>query len=86
MLIRRIGSDTKTAQGFRSAFRDLAGNATQFALGIAEQALAHRVDDATEPAYRRSDALEKRRRLLGTWADFCGTTNREKYISLTGFQ
>ena len=38
---------------------------------IAEQALAHRVGDATELAYRRADTLEKRRKLMDAWAGFC---------------
>ena len=28
--------------------------------------------DAAEQAYRNSDALEKRRRLMADWAAFCG--------------
>jgi hypothetical protein len=31
------------------------------------------VGDATERAYRRSDALMKRRELMMVWADFLGT-------------
>lgn len=60
-----------TAHGFRSAFRDWAGNETHTPREIAEQALAHSVGDATENAYRRGDALEKRRTLMETWAAFC---------------
>ena len=47
-----------TSLGFRSAFRDWAGDLTTFSREIAEQALAHRVGDPTELAYRRADALE----------------------------
>ncbi len=39
---------------------------------VAEAALAHSIGDAAEQAYRRGDALEKRRRLMGDWAAFCG--------------
>ena len=44
---------------------------------LAEQALAHRVGDATEQAYRRSDALEKRQKLMEAWAVYCDGGARE---------
>lgn len=71
MLMRRMKTDAFTAHGFRSAFRDWAGDETQFSRDVAEQALAHRVGDATEQAYRRADALEKRRKLMVAWAAYC---------------
>lgn len=58
------------AHGFRSTFRDWAGDFTDFPREIAEAALAHQVGDETERAYRRSDALEKRRALMAAWAGF----------------
>jgi len=60
-----------TVHGFRSAFRDWAGDCTSFPREIAEAALAHRVGDAVERAYRRSDALERRRELMKAWSNFC---------------
>ena len=60
-----------TTHGFRSAFRDWAGDATNAPREIAEACLAHVVGSATERAYRRGDALAKRRELLTAWADFC---------------
>lgn len=71
MLMRRIGAGAYTAHGFRSAFRDWAGDETSFPREVAEQALAHRVGDATERAYRRADALGRRRELMGAWASYC---------------
>lgn len=56
--------------GFRSTFRDWVGEETEFPREIAEAALAHIVGDATERAYRRGDALERRRQLMTAWADF----------------
>ncbi len=70
-LLERMKADQYTPHGFRSAFRDWAGDATSFPRDVAEQALAHRVGDATERAYRRADALEKRRKLMTAWADYC---------------
>jgi integrase len=60
-----------TIHGFRSSFRDWTGEETSFPREIAEQALAHATGDATERAYRRGDALEKRRALMQAWASFC---------------
>jgi integrase len=60
-----------TVHGFRSAFRDWAGEETSFPREIAEQALAHATGDAVEQAYRRGDALEKRRALMQAWSAFC---------------
>jgi integrase len=71
MAMRRIGAGDYTVHGFRSAFRDWAGERTNFPREIAEAALAHVVGDATERAYRRGDALEKRRALMEAWAAFC---------------
>lgn len=67
----RMGRDDITVHGFRSAFRDWAGDCTPFAREVAEAALAHVVGDRTEAAYRRSDALQKRRMLMEAWSSFC---------------
>ena len=60
-----------TVHGFRSSFRDWAGDCTHHPRELIEEALAHQVGNAVERAYRRSDALEKRRGLMVAWADFC---------------
>jgi integrase len=69
-LLQRAGFGDVTPHGFRSAFRDWVGDKTHFPREIAEAALAHAVGDETELAYRRGDALEKRRRLMDAWSDF----------------
>jgi len=72
-VLSRLGVESATPHGFRSSFRDFAGNETQFQREVAEAALAHTVGDAAEQAYRREDALEKRRQLMSMWASFvCG--------------
>jgi integrase len=71
MLLRRMGRGELTVHGFRSAFRDWAGNETPFAREVAEAALAHVIGDAAERAYRRGDALEKRRAMVEAWAQWC---------------
>lgn len=59
-----------TMHGFRSAFRDFAGDKTDFPREIAEMALGHKVGNSVELAYRRGDALEKRRQLMEAWATY----------------
>lgn len=66
----RAHDDAATVHGMRSAFRDWAHEATDFPREIAEQALAHVVGDATERAYRRGDALDRRRALMEAWAAY----------------
>lgn len=70
-LRRRMGRGEYTTHGFRSSFRDWAGEATSAPWEIAERCLAHAVGSAVERAYRRGDALEKRRALLQAWGDYC---------------
>lgn len=71
MVLRRMERGDVTVHGFRSSFRDWAGEKTHFPREIAETALAHVVGDATERAYRRGDALEKRREMMEAWAQWC---------------
>lgn len=61
-----------TVHGFRSTFRDWAGDRTNFPREVIEAALAHVIEDETEAAYRRGTAVEKRRRLMAEWGKFCG--------------
>ncbi|MFC3162851.1 tyrosine-type recombinase/integrase [Ciceribacter thiooxidans] len=75
MLLRRMGKGAYTVHGFRSSFRDWAGDMTDFPRDLVETALAHRVGDATERAYRRSSALEKRRRLMQVFSLYLSNRN-----------
>ncbi|MGC1575796.1 MAG: integrase arm-type DNA-binding domain-containing protein [Beijerinckiaceae bacterium] len=73
MLLRRMGRADLTAHGFRATFKTWASERTSFQREIIEVALAHLMSgDKTEEAYWRGDLLEKRRRLMGEWAVFCG--------------
>jgi integrase len=71
MVLCRMNVEDVTVHGFRSSFRDWAGNVSHFPREVAETALAHVVGDKAEQAYRRSDALEKRRQLMEAWAAYC---------------
>jgi integrase len=70
MVLGRMGVHDATVHGFRSAFRDWCGEETHFPREVAEAALAHVIGDKAERAYRRGDALEKRRALMNEWAAF----------------
>jgi integrase len=71
LALKRIGRADITPHGFRSAFRDWAGNESHFPRKLCEAALGHATGDATERAYRRSDALARRRELMDAWAWHC---------------
>ena len=60
-----------TVHGFRSTFRDWAGDETDFPRDLIEECLAHSVGNAVERAYRRRSSLEKRREIMEKWAVYC---------------
>ena len=57
--------------GFRSTFRDWAGETRPESREVVERALAHTIKNKSEAAYARSDLLEKRRPLMDAWGEFC---------------
>lgn len=69
-LLDRMGETGFVPHGFRSSFRDWCGECTPYPREIAEAALAHSIGNEVEQAYRRGDALEKRRKLMDAWAGF----------------
>lgn len=71
MQLRRMERDDLTVHGFRSTFRDWAGETTNFPREVCEAALAHTIKNDVEAAYRRGDALEKRRTLMDEWGRYC---------------
>jgi integrase len=74
MTLRRMKAEGVTVHGFRSSFRDWAGEETHFPREVCEAALAHAVGNSAEQAYRRADALEKRRKLMNAWAQYLTQT------------
>jgi integrase len=69
-VLKRMGRDDLTVHGFRSTFRDWAGEATAHPREVIEAALAHRLKDKAEAAYARGDLLTKRRKLMEEWAAY----------------
>lgn len=70
-LMDRMGFGQYTAHGFRSTFRDWAGEQTSYPREVAEAALAHGNPDKVEAAYQRGDFFDKRRKLMDAWAAYC---------------
>ncbi len=56
--------------GLRSTFRDWVAEMTTYPGDMAEVAIAHKIINAVEAAYRRGDMIEKRRRMMADWSDF----------------
>jgi integrase len=71
MLLDDLDRGDVTVHGFRSTFKDWARDRTRFDNYVVEAALAHASGDKVEAAYARSDVLEKRRKLMDAWAEFC---------------
>ena len=70
-LLKKMERSDITTHGFRSTFRDWAAEeAHQFPNDTVELALAHKVANAVEAAYRRGDQLERRRELMSEWDKF----------------
>ena len=69
--------DGLTVHGFRSTFRDWAAEQTAYPHELCEIALAHTVGNKVEAAYRRGDMMEKRRRLMADWAEYCSGPQQE---------
>jgi integrase len=78
------GSREVVPHGFRSSFRDWVDEATSFPDWLAEAALAHAKGDKVEAAYKRGEALAKRRKLMEAWADYCGGASEEATESSAG--
>ncbi len=66
-----ITEEQASIHGFRSTFRDWVAEKTNYPSEVAEMALAHKVSNQVEAAYRRGDLLEKRRKLMESWAHYC---------------
>lgn len=69
-VLRDLGHSKITVHGFRSSFTDWAAERTRTPKEIVDKALAHKLADRVEAAYRRTDFLDRRRNLMRAWAKF----------------
>jgi integrase len=79
-LVADMGGET--THGFRSSFRDWAGDVAHAPREVAEEALAHAVGNQTERSYRRGDALERRRELMQAWSNYCEGRTADNVVTL----
>jgi integrase len=63
-----------TVHGFRSCFMDWCHECTNHPAAVIDMALAHKVSDKVEAAYRRGDLFTKRAKLMTAWAQYCRQT------------
>jgi len=69
-MVHLKGGSSETVHGFRSSFTDWAAEATDHPKEVVDKALAHKLVDRVEAAYRRTDFFERRQRLMQDWASF----------------
>jgi integrase len=83
-VLKRMDRSDLTVHGFRSTFRDWAGETTAYPREVIEHALAHQLKDKAEAAYQRGDLLTKRARLMDDWAKFCAKVSKagENVVSI----
>jgi integrase len=70
----QMGRDC-SVHGFRSSFRDWAGEQTGFPHDVCEAALAHS-RGAVERAYARGDLFVKRRKLMESWSAYLASPSQ----------
>ena len=81
MILRDDWPDV-TVHGFRSTFRDWAGEQTNFQRETIEAALAHAIGDKTEAAYARGTMFEKRKMLMAAWGAYCDAKETGNVVQL----
>ena len=81
-VLKRMQRDDITVHGFRSTFRDWASEQTSFPHETCEHALAHRIGDKAEAAYRRGDQFEKRHKLMDAWEAFADAKLMAKVLPM----
>jgi integrase len=79
-LLHDMGYKHTTRHGFRSSFRDWAGECTNYPREVCEMALAHDERDQTEGAYSRTDFIDKRRALMDEWSQFINSLSGASHI------
>lgn len=76
-----MGYDDLTQHGFRSTFREWAGEMASHPREVIEHALSHGLKDKAEAAYQRGTLLPPRRKLMADWSEYCSAahTKEAKY-------
>jgi integrase len=79
-VLARMGRSDITVHGMRSSFRTWVRETRPEDREAAELALAHVVGDDTERAYARGDLLERRKILMGAWAEYCLSADQQAEV------
>lgn len=77
-ILRNADIEKITVHGFRSSFTDWAAEKTSYPKEVVDKALAHKLADKVEAAYRRTDFLERRRNLMADWTKYLTTHKSDK--------
>jgi integrase len=72
-----------TQHSMRSTFRDWAGETTAYPREVIEMAMAHQLKDKAEAAYARGNLIDKRRRLMRDWANYCEIIQNQQADNVT---
>jgi integrase len=75
-VLKRMKHTDITVHGFRSTFRDWAGELSSFPKEVIEHAMSHQLKDKAEAAYARGTLFTKRRKLMDSWAAYCNTVKK----------
>lgn len=81
--VDRVSKRRAVPHGLRSTFRDWVAERTNFPADMAEIALAHKISNAVEAAYRRGDMIEKRRKMMDDWVEYlAGVTLADNVVRI----
>lgn len=71
--LRRLGYTAEEAcgHGFRASARTILEEVLDYPIEIIEQQLAHKVKDMHGRAYNRTKHLEKRKKMMQHWSNYC---------------
>lgn len=83
-VLKRMERPDITVHGFRSTFREWAGETTSHPREVIEHALAHQLADKAEAAYQRGSLLPKRRKLMDDWSGYVNGHTGGNVVTLRG--
>ena len=81
-LLRLMNFGQITQHGFRSTFREWAGEVSSHSRDVIEHALAHQLKDKSEAAYQRGTLWPKRIKLMADWASYCEPVTANNVIRI----
>lgn len=88
-LLRRMNKDMQwhdpdgrpiVPHGFRASFKTWCEETAHFPHSIVEEAMGHVFGSGVERAYKRTDLLEQRRKLMNAWAAHCEPTSADNVL------